>query len=470
METETAGTCHCFTSPHLSATFSVRIFGTDGIRATAGQFPLDHENVWRIGFVTGKLYNKYSRGSRDCRILLARDTRSSGEWIERDLSAGLAESGCSVFTCGVSPTSSIAAVLKKKKFAGGAVISASHNPAEFNGIKFFAANGEKIPDGRERETEKLLEGAHSLSRPSKIVPARRYPEGPAEYMRFLKSSVPRGFSLKGLKWVADCANGSACGFAPKLLRSFGAQVTAINCKPDGKNINLKCGALHPELLQQAVTAERAHGGCAFDGDADRVLFVDEKGRVQDGDILLTLLAEYMKSKNRLKNSAVVTTVMANFGFFEEMKKRGIKVITTAVGDKAVSDAMKTSGAKLGGEQSGHIIFSDELPTGDGPLTMLKVLEAYRGSGRPLSSFTDSFRKFPQVLMNLKVSERVPLDTVPKVQSAIRNAESRLNGRGRVLVRYSGTEPLLRVMVEGDSLPEIEGLADGIIRTAKENIG
>lgn len=445
-----------------------KLFGTDGIRELAGKFPLTQSALLSLGEVSGKVLKRMA-ASPSSKILFARDTRQSGEWIEKALSLGLKKGGCQSFSCGVLPTAAVSALLKTlKTFLAGVVISASHNPAQFNGIKFFSADGNKIPDAWERDIEFAF--AKICSRPLRVgyqSAIKPYPYASSLYLQFLKSTLPADFSLKGVRWVLDCANGAASKIAPEIFCSLGAELKIIQAKPNGKNINLHCGALYPQSLQREVLKFKAAGGCAFDGDADRVQFVDEKGRLMNGDILLDLLASFLKKNGELKNETVVTTVMANFGFYKKMEEKGIKVITTAVGDRAVSDAMKKYKTSLGGEQSGHIIFSKFLPTGDGILTALQVLCAVRANGQRLSSYTDTFPKYPQILLNVKVKEKIPIEEVPELKNAISRAEKEINRHGKILVRYSGTEPLLRIMVQGESQAEIKKVAKSLAQTAKQ---
>ncbi len=460
------------------------IFGTDGIRALAGEEPLTPESVRRIGFSAGTvLARKFSAGKSAVpgakKIVIGRDTRASGNWILDALGEGLWVSGCEVYSCGVIPTSAISAILLKKKFMGGAVISASHNPAEFNGIKFFTADGNKIQVSWEKEIEsELIKNSQKFSSYQdrltskhdnglKKSPLHEYKEGVETYTQFLKAALPRGASLRGVKLVIDCANGAAAQIAPQLFRSLGAEVTPIFDHPDGSNINLKCGALYPESLRKAVLSAKANGGFAFDGDADRVQFVDELGEVLDGDILLYLAAAHLKDKKQLDQNTVVTTVMANYGFFNHMKSLGINVITTPVGDRAVSAALEKSKALLGGEQSGHIIFKNYLPTGDGLLTAIKILFALKESGNSLAQVRKSFKKLPQILVNLRVKQKIPLQNLPKFAEKIKNADKELKGKGRVLVRYSGTEPLLRIMAEGEPQELIQKVVNDLLSCGQE---
>lgn len=462
---------------HPSILGAGKLFGTDGIRERTGKFPLTKSALFALGEVSGKVLRKNSR-SVSSKILFARDTRQSGEWIEKALSLGLKRSGCKSLSCGVLPTSAVSVLLKtQKKFLAGVVISASHNPAEFNGIKFFSSDGNKIPDEWEEEIETIFRKiVHRPSRLPAVAQGRvgyrkfnSYPNASLHYLQFLKSTLAADFSLKGVRWVLDCANGAASKIAPKIFQSLGAIIKLIHAKPNGKNINLQCGALYPQSLQSTVTKFKAAGGCAFDGDADRVQFVDEKGRLMDGDILLDLLASFLKKKKQLQNNTVVTTLMANFGFYKRMEQKGIQVITTAVGDRAVSDAMKKYKASLGGEQSGHIIFSKFLPTGDGILTALQVLCALKENDKKLSSYTDTFPKYPQILLNVRVKEKIPIEKVPELKDAISSAEREMDRRGKIVVRYSGTEPLLRIMVQGETQFEIKKVAETLARIAQNSL-
>lgn len=445
-----------------------KIFGTDGIRALAGESPLTVPEIQRIGFAAGAYLKSKSHRSGG-RVLLGRDTRESGSWIEKSLIQGLNAGGCQVLVCGVIPTSAVAALLRGKGFLGGVVLSASHNPPQFNGIKFFSSDGKKVPELWEREIEKVLGSLNGTDLNFKDQPeSDPYPESVSDYETFIRNALPAHFSLQGIRWAMDCANGSASRVAPELFRSYGASLKVIHADPDGKNINLRCGALHMESLRQSVLETRSFGGCAFDGDADRVLFLDEEGEIMDGDVLLWIVARFLKEKGMLRNDCVVTTVMANLGFFKEMKALGIRALTTPVGDRSVSEAIESSGARVGGEQSGHIIFGDHLSTGDGLLTALKILSIVLEKGEKLSYYRKSFPKSPQVLMNLKVCEKVPLSDCPLVQESISTAQSELGEEGRVFVRYSGTEPLLRVMVEGSSLSQIQRIGQNILDAAERS--
>jgi phosphoglucosamine mutase len=450
------------------------IFGTDGIRSVAGKFPLKADDIRRIGFAAGNflLEQQPPSGSKNgsrpepLPVIIGKDTRASGNWIEKALSEGLSSSGCKILSCGVIPTSAIATLLTQNHFLAGAVISASHNPPSFNGIKFFTSSGKKLPDDWEREIEKRAERLNPLVRIKPFMPIEDYPQAQSLYLQFLKKNLPPKFSLKGLKWVLDCANGSASPMAADLFRSLGAKVIVLHDRPNGTNINLNCGTLHPRSLQLKVLREKAHGGCAFDGDADRVLFVNEKGRLMNGDVLLGMAAGFLKKKNALAKNCVVTTVMANFGLIQYLKQQSIRVITTAVGDRAVADALQSSGAMLGGEQAGHIIFRKFLPTGDGLLTALMILNIMKQQKHPLSFYNELFPKFPQILLNLKVKEKIPIESCHRLQQTIEDCQILLGKNGRVLVRYSGTEPLLRIMLEGSSKAQIKRLIKTITKAAR----
>ncbi len=444
-----------------------KLFGTDGIRAVAGAEPLTAETIEKIAECAGLTLKSKHQDSK--KVLIGQDTRESCGWILKSLVRGLAKAGLEVYSTGVIPTSAISAILRKDKFLAGVVISASHNPSEFNGIKFFSSDGKKIPDDWEREIEAMAGGSHASAAQSNKVEIRPFPQGAEEYFEFLRRSLPAGKPLQGLKWILDCANGSASDFAPKIFQELGADVYSMHHAPDGKNINLNCGALHPQTLQQQVLKLAADGGCAFDGDADRVQFVDEKGHVMDGDVLIAMSAKHLKEQGELKNDTVVATVMANLGFHKEMEKAGIRVMTVPVGDRAVSDAILSTGAVLGGEQSGHIIFGNYLPTGDGILTALQILKIIIHSKRKLSSYTEMLPKYPQLLLNLKVKKKIPIEKCSVLGPAILDAEVQLRNQGRVLVRYSGTEPLLRIMIEADTLPKVEQMAEFLSQAARKDL-
>lgn len=442
-----------------------KLFGTDGIRGEAGHSPLSPADVRRIGNAAGRVLRSHF-GAGDIRIVVVRDTRASGPSIFKSLAQGLREEGVHVYDAGVLCTPAVAHLVRVHKFNSGAVISASHNPPEFNGVKFFSAHGRKWPDEWEEHVEKMFFSGMPKKK-SKAAGQLIAAESLAEdYKSFLIESLGRGAILKGLCIAVDCANGANAQNATEVLGRLGAQVFAINDRPTGKNINVNCGSQHTGGLAKLVRAKHCDAGVAFDGDGDRVIFVDEKGRELDGDYLIALLAKDLKSKRRLKNNAVVITVMANLGLRQALSRLGLKMITTPVGDRHVSQAMKTHQASLGGEQSGHIILGDYLPTGDGLLTALHVLTVLKESKKPFSHLTSWIKKFPQVLMNVRVKERKPLKSLDGVSTHIESLEKILGSSGRVLVRYSGTEPLLRIMLEGPNEKRLNDYATSIADLVK----
>jgi len=449
-----------------------KLFGTDGVRGLAGEWPLVPEFVRRLGEAAATVLRRHTPAKR---VLIVRDTRRSGPALLKDLAAGLSAGGFQAMDGGVLPTPSVAALVPRRGFAAGAVISASHNPAEFNGIKFFGHAGTKLPDAWEAEIEALLEkGGAARSRPrfeawggaihrgARSVPFR---QAAGEYVKFLKSTWPRGLTLKGFRMAVDCANGATGSVAAGVFRSLGAEVDVLSSRPNGMNINKGCGALHPENLAKHVRRRGLHLGAAFDGDGDRAIFVDEEGAVRDGDAVLLAAGRHLKAQNRLKKNTVVVTVMANLGLRKALEALGIRVVETPVGDKYVYEALVRTGAVLGGEQSGHTIFREFLPSGDGLLTALQVAATLRAAGRPFSTLAALAAPYPQVLLNVKVREKKPLETIDGFSRAMKAVEKRLGRNGRVLVRYSGTEPLLRIMLEGPTREEIERDARGLARLA-----
>jgi len=353
------------------------------------------------------------------------------------------------------------------------MISASHNPYQDNGIKFFSNDGFKLPDEMEARIEELIVSngiAHLRPTADAIGKAYRIDDAEGRYIEFVKRSLPRTMDFKGLKVVVDCANGAAYKVAPKVLRELGATVDVIGDKPNGMNINAGCGAVHPELLQQAVREQGAHLGVALDGDADRAIFVCEQGRVLDGDHIMAMLALDLHRQGQLAKQTVVGTVMSNFGLERAMTNAGITLVRTAVGDRYLLERMSADGYNFGGEQSGHFIFLDHNTTGDGLLSALQVLSLMKRTDKSLLELAQAMTAVPQVLLNVKVAKKPDLDTVPELQQAIRDSEQRLNGSGRVLVRYSGTEPLLRVMVEGERDDQIRDVANRLVEVVKTHIG
>ena len=444
----------------------MKLFGTDGIRGKAGQAPLVPETVARVGAALVKTMVA-SDPSHRLRYVIGRDTRESGTWIEDELARGLTAAGATVVSAGVVPTPAIAYLARTEGFDAGIVISASHNPYEDNGIKVFGGSGTKLTEQLESSVESMVADAswqvaadpgtidrHDLS---------------AHYIEHLLEILKHSGSLAGAKIVVDCANGATTPVAPALFRELGFDVVTIGVDPNGRNINLDCGSTHLDGLARAVVAAGARLGVAFDGDGDRALFVDHTGRIVDGDAILLMAAIYLKERGRLPGPAVVATVMSNIGLEIALRDRGIEMIRTAVGDKYVMEEMVKRGFALGGEQSGHVIFSDHLFTGDGLATALNVLRIMADTGKDLSELAGALVSYPQVLVNVRVKQRTDLKTVPAIADTLRRVEEQLSGNGRLLVRYSGTEPLLRIMLEGKDDVEIKQWADEIANVVRENL-
>ena len=450
-----------------------QLFGTDGIRGEAGEFPLDPITVCKIGFSLAN-HLKSQLGSTPL-IVIGRDTRESGGWIERAVVQGASAAGAECHSAGVITTPGVAFVTKRLHAQAGVVISASHNPYHDNGIKVFSPSGKKIADSVERLIESDILGGEEVQPCAGVeASALQAPTSEAElrelYLKFLTSEIAPGLKLTNLKMVVDCANGASSDLAPELFHRLGAEVVAINCEPDGKNINRNCGSLHIEGLQQRVLAESADVGVAFDGDADRSLFVDSKGAFVDGDATMWVLANFLHSRGRLKRDTVVATVMSNIGLEIALKSRGLRLVRTDVGDKYVLEELLRQGLSLGGEQSGHMILPDLSLAGDGMITALCLLETMHESGRSLSALVEGFKQFPQVLINVKVKEKPSFKEVPAIAEAVGAVEERLKDRGRLLLRYSGTEPLARVMIEGEDQTEIDEYAKAIAAKIDSTIG
>ncbi len=446
------------------------LFGTDGIRGEAGQFPLDAPTVSAIGY---SLATHLSKTAGPPEIVIGRDTRESGDWLERALIDGAKRAGGKCLSAGVITTPGVAFLTRKLDADAGVVISASHNPYQDNGIKIFAPSGEKMDDSVERVIEADIFAGVSPRTPSSDSkpPA---PEQEAnlqqQYLAFLSDQIGKGLDLKDLKIVVDCANGASSALAPELFKHLGAQTIAINCNPDGRNINLNCGSLHIDSLREQVVAHKADLGVAFDGDADRSLFVDEQGNFVDGDATLWVLANYLKAHGRLKDDTVVATVMSNVGLEIAFRAVGIKLVRTDVGDKYVLDELLRRNATLGGEQSGHIILPQLSLAGDGMITALSLLRALCDSGKSLGQTTNGFQAYPQILLNVRVREKLPFTDLPAVQRATAEVEKELENKGRLLLRYSGTEALARVMIEGENQHQIESYAEKIASAIKQEIG
>jgi len=448
------------------------LFGTDGVRGTAGTFPLDPPTVRRLGAALVRSPFARASGSgagRRMKILIGRDTRESGAWIEAELAHGASGEGASVTSVGVVPTPAVAYLTRAHGYDAGVVISASHNPFEDNGIKVFSGSGEKFTERIEREVEAIV--ADPSWEAKEGEPAHvPHADLVGAYLDHLRAVLPDPRMLTGFTLAVDCANGATTTVAPQLFTSLGLRIEVIGDQPDGRNINLKCGSTHPELLARTVVERGCRMGVAFDGDGDRAIFADHNGRIVDGDAVLLMCGRQLQAEGRLKGNAVVATVMSNIGLELALRPLGIELVRCAVGDKYVMEEMLNRGLSLGGEQSGHIIFSDYLFTGDGLCTALNVLRTVVLTGRTLVSLASDLRTYPQVLLNVRVREKVELKTVPAVADAIARVESRVAGQGRLLVRYSGTEPLLRVMLEGRHQDEIRGWAQEIADVVREHLG
>jgi phosphoglucosamine mutase len=445
-----------------------RLFGTDGIRALANAEPLTTELAFRLGRQLVATLLEHHRVDK-LRLVVGRDTRQSGPMLEGALVSGALSAGADVYAVGVLPTPGIAHVTRRLDAHGGVVISASHNPFEDNGIKIFSSTGSKFPDTWEDEIESRLGQPDVAPKPTgaavgRLVPHRHASE--AEYAAYAVGTV--AFDLRGLHIVMDCANGATYRVAPRVFETLGARVTILGAEPDGQNINLDCGALHPEGVQERVRATGADLGLAFDGDGDRLICVDELGEVRDGDYVLAVCARHLAATDRLLGGVLVTTVMANLGLEHSLRQAGIRTVKTQVGDRYVLEEMVRIGANLGGEQSGHLLFLDHASTGDGIVSALQLLAVMRETGQPLSALAACLTKFPQVLVNVPVRRKPPFESIEGLAARRQALEGWLNGAGRILLRYSGTELLARVMVEGQEQAEIEKIAHelaGIIRGA-----
>jgi len=452
-----------------------QLFGTDGIRGVAGEFPLTKESTYLIGRALG---HDLIRATPKAKAVIGQDTRESSGWIADRVSQGLAAVGIDVHSAGVITTPGVAYLARSRKMAAGIVISASHNPWTDNGIKVFSGDGFKLPDSHELtiETEifSLLQNSSAADDTALKIPSPSLPGESAlreTYIQSLTESVSS--DLRKLRMLIDCANGAATAEAPELFRKLGVQATFIHISPDGKNINEHCGALHPETLGKTVADSKGKFdlGVTFDGDADRALFCDASGHVVNGDGVLLAAARDMHAQGKLKNDTVVSTTMSNMGLEIALKNSGIRMLRANVGDKYVLEEMLKTGATLGGEQSGHIIFRDgDATTGDGLLTALRLMDIIVRSGKPLGALVGDLKVFPQKIQNVRVREKIPFAQVPAIQSAIESAEKELEGKGRVVVRYSGTEALARVMVEAESEEKMQTLTASIAAEIKEALG
>jgi phosphoglucosamine mutase len=448
----------------------MKLFGTDGIRGKAGRAPLEPRTVARVGAAIVKAMSAFAQSApadHKLRFVIGRDTRESGTWIEEELARGLTSEGATVVSAGVVPTPAIAYLARTEGFDAGLVISASHNPYEDNGIKVFGGSGTKLTEQLEAAVERLV-ADDSWTVPNVDAKIERR-DLSAHYVEHLELIMKDAGSLSGAPVVVDCANGATNQIAPQLFKAMGFNVQALGVTPNGRNINLDCGSTHLDALAKAVVQSKARLGVAFDGDGDRALFVDHAGRIVDGDAILLMAAIYLKDRNRLPGNAIVATVMSNIGLEIALRDRGITMVRTQVGDKYVMEEMIKRGLALGGEQSGHVIFSDHLFTGDGLATALNVLRIMADTGEELSALAAALVCYPQVLVNVRVREKADLATVPAIAETMKKVEEGLAGNGRLLVRYSGTEPLLRIMLEGKDDDEIRAWADEIAGVVRENL-
>ena len=448
-----------------------RLFGTDGVRGKAGRHPLDHATIRRLGaaIVRALPHRPVREGGSSPRILVGRDTRESGSWIEAELAHGASGEGASVTSAGIVPTPAVAYLTRSAGYDIGIVISASHNPFEDNGIKVFSGTGEKFTEEVERQVEAIMADESWLAAvgdPRPLLAVQRV----KPYLDHLRVVFPEVASLGPFKLAIDCANGATTPVAPQLFMGLGIETVVLADEPDGHNINLQCGSTHPELLAKTVVERDCDMGVAFDGDGDRAIFVGDRGEIVNGDAVLLMCGRQLQREGRLLTNTIVATVMSNIGLEIACRESGIELVRTAVGDKYVMEEMLKRGATLGGEQSGHVIFSDYLYTGDGLCTALNVLRTIAMTGRSLVDLASDMTNYPQVLLNVRVREKVDLKTVPAVADAIARVEERVAGQGRVLIRYSGTEPLLRVMLEGKHEDEIRAWAQEIVDVVNENCG
>lgn len=446
-----------------------KLFGTDGIRGVAGQFPLDRKTVYVIGLAVAHSLRKQQPNSH---VLIGMDTRESSTEIAAALTHGLRQGGAEATSAGVIPTPGVAYLTRLREFTAGIVISASHNPWQDNGIKIFGGDGYKLADTVELAIEDEIFAR--LSQPhepnfSATIPPDVDPSLPAAYVEFLRSQAP-DLRLDRKTIVVDCANGAASAIAPPLLEHFGGNILLTHISPNGRNINEHCGALHPEIVAQEVLVQKADFGMTFDGDADRALFADEHGKVVNGDAVLLIAARDLLARKRLTKNLVVATTMSNMGLETALRTNEIQMLRAPVGDKYVLEEMQKHGAVLGGEQSGHMLFLDRSTTGDGLLTALMMLDILQRSGRPLSALTKDLKMFPQVIVNVRVREKQPLETLPSVVAAIHDADTELHGNGRVVVRYSGTEALARVMIEAESEQAMRHHANRIAEAIRAELG
>jgi len=439
---------------------SRKLFGTDGVRGRANSYPMTAEMALRLGAAAGRYFRR--DGSAAHRVVIGKDTRLSGYMLENALTAGLTSTGMNVLLLGPVPTPAVGFLTRSMRADLGVMISASHNPHHDNGIKFFGPDGFKLSDEAEAEIESIVAGEILPAQPQNIGRAKRIDDGRGRYQEFVKTTFPAGLRLDGLKVVIDCANGAAYKAAPEVLWELGADVIPIGVSPNGTNINDRCGSTHTQTAAEAVVAHGAHVGICLDGDADRVMILDQNGQVADGDQIMALLAARWAADGRLRGDTLVATVMSNLGLEKFLTARGLRLERTAVGDRYVVEAMRRGGYNLGGEQSGHIVMTDHATTGDGLMAGLQFLAELARTERPASDLVKSFETVPQLLKNVRYgADKQPL-SAQSVQSRIAEAEARLNGKGRVLIRKSGTEPLIRVMAECEDEALLRQEVDGMV--------
>jgi len=448
-----------------------KLFGTDGVRGIPGQYPLDDATLDRIGYALGRHVESEntSGNQKRPRVLIGRDTRESGLHIAERIARGLAAAGAEPVSAGVLPTPGVAWLVNREGFAAGVMISASHNPYHDNGVKLISASGMKFPDAVEAHLEDFILSSPGLTTTASAMHLGGDEQLHQDYIAGLRDAVLPGAKFSGMKIVLDCTNGAASTVGPQLFQSLGASVTEINNTPDGKNINAGCGSLHPDKMQKLVVETGAALGVAFDGDADRALFSTTSGKLVDGDGVLLIAGRYLKSTGRLKGTVLVGTTMANLGLERALEKSGLSLTRTDVGDRYVLEEMLRSGANLGGEQSGHILFLDDATTGDGMLTAVKVASIVSIAG-PLDTLVADLKSFPQKIVNVRVKSKPPLESLPEVARLLKEAENALGKSGRVVLRYSGTEPLARVMIEAEREEDVLRWTESLAAALQSAIG
>ena len=444
-----------------------KLFGTDGIRGVSFKEPITQKTAFKLGRA---VLNYVARRGKNLRVVLGRDTRESGLQLEHSIVSGILTGGGEVLVTGQLPTPAVALLTRENNAGAGIVISASHNPYEYNGFKLFSDEGYKLSEEEENEIEELMDEAPDTKQEGQLGRHEILKNASLQYESFLKKTMKENFSIRGMKIVLDCANGATWQSAPRIFKTLGGEIEALAVTPNGKNINRDCGSEHTDALKERVIATKADAGLAFDGDGDRLVAVDERGASLTGDQIIAICARMLKSKGKLKNDLVVSTIMSNMGLGIALRKIGVNLTTTDVGDRHVMEEMRARNAILGGEDSGHIIFSDHHTTGDGLISALQLLTAVTESGSKLSELTGFMKIFPQTLINVRVTHKPEIKSMTGISSVISNVKKRLGNKGRVLVRYSGTEPLCRVMVEGETEEETSHMAADIASAIEKKIG